>query len=253
MGTASRGRGTSMSTTSWPRDSSSRLASSQAWMLGVDVGVGDHRLGEPGDPQPAGLTVTCFEEGRRFLRCPERVTHRTAGHHVEHRRGVADGSREGSVGGQADRVAVHRRSGDPTPCRLQPDDPATAAGIRIDPPPSEPCASGTSPADTADAEPPLEPPAISEVSHGVTAGGALGLGVAGRAEFRRVRLAQAHQPSRGDAPDHVVVPVGHVVGEHRRAEAGGHALGRVQVLDRSRYAGQGATPLRRRRAGQHRR
>ena len=55
---------------------------------------------------------------------------------------------------------------------LSPTIPQQLAGIRIDPPPSEPCASGTSPAETADADPPLEPPAISEVSHGVTAGGA---------------------------------------------------------------------------------
>ena len=55
---------------------------------------------------------------------------------------------------------------------LSPTIPQQLAGIRIDPPPSEPCAIGTSPAETADADPPLEPPAISEVSHGVTAGGA---------------------------------------------------------------------------------
>ena len=50
--------------------------------------------------------------------------------------------------------------------------PQQLAGIRIEPPPSEPCATGTSPADTADAAPPLDPPAIRVVSHGVTAGGA---------------------------------------------------------------------------------
>ena len=55
---------------------------------------------------------------------------------------------------------------------FRPTIPQQLAGIRIDPPPSEPCASGTSPAETAVADPPLEPPAISVVSQGVTAGGA---------------------------------------------------------------------------------
>ncbi len=41
----------------------------------------------------------------------------------------------------------------------------------MDPPPSEPCATGTSPAATAAAAPPDEPPAIRVRSHGVTAGG----------------------------------------------------------------------------------
>ena len=50
--------------------------------------------------------------------------------------------------------------------------PQQLAGIRIEPPPSEPCATGTRPAATAAAAPPLDPPAIREVSHGVTAGGA---------------------------------------------------------------------------------
>src|SRR5919108_435537 len=42
---------------------------------------------------------------------------------------------------------------------LNPDRPLTDAGMRIDPPPSEPVASGTRPAATAAAEPPDEPPA----------------------------------------------------------------------------------------------
>ncbi len=55
---------------------------------------------------------------------------------------------------------------------LNPTRPQHEAGIRIDPPPSDPCATGTSPAATAAPAPPLEPPAIRVRSHGVRAGGA---------------------------------------------------------------------------------
>ena len=41
----------------------------------------------------------------------------------------------------------------------------------MEPPPSEPWATGTRPAATAAAAPPEEPPAIRVRSHGVTAGG----------------------------------------------------------------------------------
>ncbi len=54
---------------------------------------------------------------------------------------------------------------------FSPTSPQQLAGIRIDPPPSEPCATGTRPAATAAAAPPLEPPAMRSVSQGVTAGG----------------------------------------------------------------------------------
>src|SRR3954452_15901733 len=52
-----------------------------------------------------------------------------------------------------------------------PNSPQQLAGIRMDPPPSEPWATGTRPAATAAAAPPEEPPAIRVRSHGVTAGG----------------------------------------------------------------------------------
>ena len=55
---------------------------------------------------------------------------------------------------------------------LRPTMPQQLAGIRIEPPPSDPCATGTNPAATAAPAPPLEPPAMRVVSHGVTAGGA---------------------------------------------------------------------------------
>src|SRR3954468_18405375 len=56
---------------------------------------------------------------------------------------------------------------------LSPNIPQQLAGIRMDPPPSEPWATGSSPAATAAAAPPLEPPAIRSRSHGVRAAGAL--------------------------------------------------------------------------------
>ena len=39
--------------------------------------------------------------------------------------------------------------------------------MRIEPPPSEPCASGSTPAATAAAAPPDEPPGVRDVSHGL--------------------------------------------------------------------------------------
>src|SRR5690348_9022452 len=50
---------------------------------------------------------------------------------------------------------------------LIPKRPQHEAGIRIEPPPSLPCASGASPAATAAAAPPLEPPGVLVVSHGL--------------------------------------------------------------------------------------
>ena len=50
---------------------------------------------------------------------------------------------------------------------LRPKRPLNAAGIRIEPPPSEACAAPTRPAATAAALPPLEPPVVRSVSHGL--------------------------------------------------------------------------------------
>ena len=53
---------------------------------------------------------------------------------------------------------------------FRPTSPQQAAGIRIEPPPSLPCATGTIPAATAAAAPPLEPPGVRSVSHGLRVG-----------------------------------------------------------------------------------
>src|SRR6185295_18910957 len=53
---------------------------------------------------------------------------------------------------------------------LRPTSPQQLAGMRIDPPPSLACASGTMPAATAAAEPPDEPPVVCSVFHGLRLG-----------------------------------------------------------------------------------
>ena len=53
---------------------------------------------------------------------------------------------------------------------LSPTRPQHAAGMRIEPPPSLPCATGTIPAATAAAEPPEEPPGVRSRSQGLRVG-----------------------------------------------------------------------------------
>src|SRR5262249_14758835 len=53
---------------------------------------------------------------------------------------------------------------------LRPTSPLQLAGMRIDPPPSLPCATGTMPVVTATADPPLEPPGVRDGSHGLCVG-----------------------------------------------------------------------------------
>ena len=60
---------------------------------------------------------------------------------------------------------------------LIPNRPHTLDGILMDPPPSLPCAAGASPAATAAAAPPLDPPADRLRSHGVRAGGPISVSV----------------------------------------------------------------------------
>ncbi len=60
---------------------------------------------------------------------------------------------------------------------LKPDRPQTVDGIRMDPPPSEPVASGTSPLAIAAEVPPDEPPGERSVFHGLRVGPKVGLNV----------------------------------------------------------------------------
>src|SRR5918912_557843 len=50
---------------------------------------------------------------------------------------------------------------------LWPATPQNDAGMRIEPPPSVPSAPGTMPAATAAPDPPLEPPGVRSVAHGL--------------------------------------------------------------------------------------
>ena len=68
---------------------------------------------------------------------------------------------------------------------LYPDSPQQADGIRSDPPPSDPVASGTMPAAMAAADPPDEPPGVCSRFHGLRVGPNSGLSVS------------AFQPSSG--------------------------------------------------------
>src|ERR1700745_4458944 len=54
---------------------------------------------------------------------------------------------------------------------LSPTSPHSLAGMRIEPPPSLACATGTRPAATAAAAPPGDPPALCVGLHGVRVGG----------------------------------------------------------------------------------
>jgi hypothetical protein len=103
---------------------------------------------------------------------------------------------------------------------LIPNSPHTLDGIRIDPPPSLPCAAGASPAATAAAAP------------------TPGFGVAGQAELGRRGLAGDHNAGLAQLDHHVVVLFGDVVGEHRGAEREPHPGHLIQVLDRDRDPGK---------------
>src|SRR5262245_52447000 len=50
---------------------------------------------------------------------------------------------------------------------LRPNSQQQEAGMRIEPPPSVACAAGSTPAATAEAAPPLEPPAVRSGSQGL--------------------------------------------------------------------------------------
>ena len=101
---------------------------------------------------------------------------------------------------------------------LMPTSPLMLAGMRIEPPPSLPCANGTIPAATATAAPPLDPPAEQgRVPRAAGRAGEVVVGVAGEAELRGVGLAEADRPGGGERGDDGVVHGRHEVGHHPRS------------------------------------
>ena len=113
-----------------------------------------------------------------------------------------------------------------------------AAGIRTEPAPSVPSAAGTSPAATAAAEPPEEPPGVWREVPGV-AGVAEGraLGERPLAQFAGVGLADDDRPGRAQPPDDLGIAL---LGQELAgtAERGGLARHIGVVLDRDRHSEQ---------------
>ena len=98
--------------------------------------------------------------------------------------------------------------------------PQKAAGWRTEPPVSVPSATGTSPAATAAADPPLDPPATCSTFHGflVRAEGR-GLGRRAHAELIEIRLADHHRSRGAQSGDDRRVERRHMT-EQRPAGAG---------------------------------
>ena len=123
-------------------------------------------------------------------------------------------------------------------CGLRPTRPVQAAGIRIDPAPSDPSAAGMSPAATAAAAPPLEPPGVWCGAPGIAGRAERGpLGERPLADLRGVGLADHDRARLAQPPHHLVVAVG---GRTRAATAvEGRVPGEVEVfLDRGRHPEQ---------------
>ena len=108
-------------------------------------------------------------------------------------------------------------------------------GLRIDPPPSEPCEIGQSPATIADAAPPDDPPQLRSRFQGLRPGRVRGgFAHVERPELGRHGLAEDREARSADASHQLVVTLGDAVGPQLRAVRGADARGVVQVLDRDR-------------------
>ena len=119
-----------------------------------------------------------------------------------------------------------------------PTSPQHAAGIRIEPPPSEPVAHGTIPAATAAAEPPEEPPGVRVRSHGLRVIPLASLAVHGKiVSSGTFVIPIGIAPGGAQPPDDLgVVALRRAVALRaaRRRLAGTGSV----VLDRDRHAGQ---------------
>src|SRR5262245_18551764 len=123
---------------------------------------------------------------------------------------------------------------------LCPESPFTEHGIRIDPPPSDPVASGTRPPATAAAEPPDDPPAERAADHGLTVAPKISFTVSGFQDSSGVLVLATTTPA---APPLLVDQL-RVRGGGWRTGVGERAMGRdvsgrvLGVLDREGHAGQ---------------
>ena len=128
-----------------------------------------------------------------------------------------------------------------------PSRPQKPHGMRIEPPPSVPSASGTMPAASAAALPPLEPPARAlEVPRVARDAGQRAVGDALPAELGRRRLAEQHgavRAQRGDGGRVVVPRAGGI--DRARAAQRRPAAGEEDVLDRRRARRRARRPARR--------
>ena len=122
-----------------------------------------------------------------------------------------------------------------------PNSPQHDAGMRIEPPPSEPWASGIVPAATAAAAPPDEPPGVCSGLHGLRhAPFSTDSVTRGAAELGRVRLPEHDEAGVLDPPHDRRVVQRHVLGERARRERRANARGLVQILDEDRHAAERA-------------
>src|SRR5699024_1331689 len=91
-------------------------------------------------------------------------------HRVQQHGGVRDGACNAPTHREAGARRDAARSRNQSAGRLHPDHTHAAAGMRIEPPPSLPGATGIIPAATAAAAPPLDPPTPRVRSHGLRTG-----------------------------------------------------------------------------------
>ena len=182
----------------------------------LEVQAAQRRLAQDADAQGPGILDAGGHEGAVVRRRDVGVARLGPGHDLEHQRAVGHRARHRPVRREAFPGVVGRGRAAHEPARrLVPDEPQQAAGMRIEPPPSEPCASVPMPAASAAPAPPLEPPGVRVVV-GIARGAEEGVLRRGpRAHLGRVGLADQHGPGAAQARDAGGVREGHVVGERR--------------------------------------
>ena len=198
-----------------------------------------------------GALVASARYGRSGRRRDVEVTRLVAAHDVEQRGRIAhrarDRARRASPSEPDTNGAGETRPRD----GLIPKSPQHEAGMRIEPPPSLPWATGTSPAATAEAAPPLEPPGVRDVSHGLRQSPFSSDSVIAIVPNSGVFvLPMITKPASRILRHHRRVEVRHVLGEGLARVGGADARGLVEVLDRDRDAVKrpvcAAPPARRR-------